>query len=400
MPPTVALVTEDYLPRIGGISGHVHELAKAYVHAGVGVTVVTTVGQNWPATNWKQWHSYNDRIDLVPVLRMPSVGPNTRMFRNPQMKRRLPAELAMLVESGRADVVHWHTLGSACAALAGFRAAPKIFTNHSSQFLQNLARQKRERLHRKISHADGFIAPSHELVGATIAVGINGDLVHYIPNGVDADAFTLGDRAAARQRWKIGRDGVVVLCARRIVRKNGIHVLVDAIERLVADGQEATFVFAGDHATSSLSSYEKGIYRRLASHEATGRVVLLGPRTRDQMRSVYQAANISVLPSLQEATSLTALESMASGNAVCATNIGGLPEVIRDETDGLLVPSEDPAALAAALARLIQDDDLRRRLGKTARARVLEELTWSRIAERTVAVYETVLSNWSGGRAA
>jgi len=88
---------------------------------------------------------------------------------------------------------------------------------------------------------------------------------------------------------------------------------------------------------------------------------------------------------------MTVLEAMAHGRAVVATPVGGTPEVVADGETGLLVPPRDPDALADALRRLLDDPDLRRRMGEAGRRRVAADFTAERMADRVLAVYERVV---------
>jgi glycosyltransferase involved in cell wall biosynthesis len=107
---------------------------------------------------------------------------------------------------------------------------------------------------------------------------------------------------------------------------------------------------------------------------------------------LYAEAAVAVVPSLYEGFSLPAVEAMACGTPIVATTGGALPEVVgQDGETGLLVPPGDPSALALAIGRLLDDDDLRARLGSAGRDRVLHEFTWRATAEGTVRQYEALL---------
>jgi glycosyltransferase involved in cell wall biosynthesis len=97
------------------------------------------------------------------------------------------------------------------------------------------------------------------------------------------------------------------------------------------------------------------------------------------------------MPSLLEATSLSAMEAMSSGKAILSTNVGGLPFLIRDDENGLLVPPANSQALAEGMRKLLADPELRARLGEAGRRRVEQDLDWSRIAEQTLSVYDKAI---------
>ncbi|MGH9081570.1 MAG: glycosyltransferase family 4 protein, partial [Acidimicrobiales bacterium] len=114
----------------------------------------------------------------------------------------------------------------------------------------------------------------------------------------------------------------------------------------------------------------------------------------DELARNYARAQVAVVPSLYEGFSLPAIEAMACGVALVATTAGALPEVVgRDGDTGLLVPPDDPGALAGAIARLLDDEELRRRLGAAGRQRVLGRYTWPVTAAGTAAEYEALLAD-------
>jgi glycosyltransferase involved in cell wall biosynthesis len=121
----------------------------------------------------------------------------------------------------------------------------------------------------------------------------------------------------------------------------------------------------------------------------------------DELARNYALAQVAVVPSLYEGFSLPAIEAMASGVALVATTGGALPEVVgRDGDTGLLVPPDDPGALALAIARLLDDDELRRRLGTAGRRRVLGRFTWPVTAAETAAEYRALLADAAGAAGA
>ena len=114
----------------------------------------------------------------------------------------------------------------------------------------------------------------------------------------------------------------------------------------------------------------------------------------DELARNYAQAQVAVVPSLYEGFSLPAIEAMACGVALVATTGGALPEVVgTDGETGLLVPPDDPGALAVAIGRLLDDDELRLRLGAAGRQRVLGRFTWQVTAAGTAAEYRALLAD-------
>ena len=123
------------------------------------------------------------------------------------------------------------------------------------------------------------------------------------------------------------------------------------------------------------------------------RITLTGRVSRDELVQLYNRAQLFVSPSLYEGFGLPAAEAMACGTPVVATTAGAFPEVIEDGISGLLVPPGDPAALAGAIERVLDDTKLRRRLGRDGRRRIVDHFSWRETATRTLKLYEDVRAN-------
>ncbi|MGD9600184.1 MAG: glycosyltransferase family 4 protein [Gammaproteobacteria bacterium] len=359
----VLMLTSEFPPRIGGIASHVAELALALRAAGVRVTVVA------PADP-------------------PARGPEPDVLRHSPLLRAQPFADWLLgrwcrrwLRANPCDLVHVHGLRPLRAALA--TELPVVFTNHTSGFLQTVAAGGRRlrRVGRVLARCGHVLAPSEELVDAARAAGYTGPAT-YVPNGVDATRFTPGEARARRAAWGIPENAVAVVIARRLVAKNGV---IDAARALTRTLAHVHFVFVGDGP-------ERGAIEAVARDAGcAARAHLVGAVPNTAMPEIYRAADLCLLPSLMEATSIAGLEAMATGRALVGTRVGGIPALIEDGVNGLLVPVRDPDAIAAAVNTLARDPARVRAMGDAARARVEAEFAWPRIAARTLAVYSGLL---------
>jgi colanic acid/amylovoran biosynthesis glycosyltransferase len=163
-----------------------------------------------------------------------------------------------------------------------------------------------------------------------------------------------------------------ILTVGRLAAVKGLHVLLGAFDRLIAENRNARLRIAGDGGERA--SLENEALRRGLGDK----VVFEGWRSPDQLRALYSQADVFAMASFAEGIPVVLMEAMAMEIPCVATWVAGIPELIRHEVDGLLVPPAGEEELASALMRLIDGSDLRLRLGKSARRRVLEDYDLSR----------------------
>ncbi|MFP6763853.1 MAG: glycosyltransferase family 4 protein, partial [Planctomycetaceae bacterium] len=316
----IGLITADFHPNVGGVAAHVVELGKSLVRNGHEVHVVTLPlgAERAPAG---ELHGMSVHRPPIPKGK-PLYSWLTRYWLNRFLARR------------PLDVMHVHGLRP-LEATSGL-AIPVVFTNHTSGFLKRIQKGafERARLARRLAHVSHVLAPSDELVEATKAAGYSGP-VHFIPNGVDTSRFQPGEaegesldgsagaEAGLRQTWTQADSEVVILLARRLVEKNGVAVFAEAVTQL-KNRDRVRIVFAGDGVE------RERVERILGAGGMLDRSVFLGNMPNPQMPAIYRAADISVLPSFMEATSITGLESMATGLPLVGTRVGGIPVLIED----------------------------------------------------------------------
>lgn len=275
--------------------------------------------------------------------------------------------------TAQADLVHVHGLraGWVAALAAYYRPFPLIVSAHN---LVPAGRATRLAL-RLIGHrAARIIAISEAIADGLAAQGDPRHKIVVIPNGIDVNFFAQGpDRAEARQALSVPNDAFMVGCIARLSPEKGVDVLVCAAAALPG----MLFLIAGDGP-----EHEK-LARDLPSN-----VRLLG-RIADT-RVLLRAADVLAVPSRQEGQGIVALEAMASGIPVVASHVGGLAEMLTDGETALLVPPDDPSALADALIRLQNDAPLWHRLITNAETLVREKYESSQMVRATEEVYDKV----------
>ncbi len=221
-----------------------------------------------------------------------------------------------------------------------------------------------------------------------------------IPCGVDTELFAPGDQPAARAALGLD-DRPRLLYVGRLAPIKGLETLLDSMARLRAAGSRAQLCIVGGDVDENLDGHEGELRARLRRLDLRDSVTFVGAQPQERLRTWYVAADATVLPSYYESFGMVALEAMACGSPVVASRVGGLQTTVRDRVTGLLVPDHDPAALADTLARVLDDADLRWRLGREG-VRWAAQHRWPCVAEAVcreyAALVERALSHLDAGR--
>lgn len=229
--------------------------------------------------------------------------------------------------------------------------------------------------------ADSWTANSRE-VGRVLErrERIAANRIAVIPNGVDVAHFSQQvNPTAFRTRCGLTTGDAVVLCVGRLDRLKGHSTLLEAFRIVADEAPTSRLCLVGEGAL------RQPLERQAAELRLTGRVCF--SESLADVRPALAAADLLVLPSIDEGLPGIVLESFAAGVPVVATAVGGTPELVEHERTGLLVPARDPAALAAAIVRLLRDKGLRYRLSQAARD-VVQPLSVDRMVGTTEDLYQ------------
>jgi glycosyltransferase involved in cell wall biosynthesis len=177
--------------------------------------------------------------------------------------------------------------------------------------------------------------------------------------GVDPQAFS-------PQPARSTPDVFEILCVGRLTPAKGQHLLIEAVKLLTHQGLPVRLRLVG------IGPDEPSLRKHASNTELAESVIFEGAVNQDRIRSLYSAADILCLPSFAEGLPVVLMEALAMGIPCVTTHITGIPELIRNGIDGLLVAPSDLDALVAALAELMNDSALRERLATSGRARILE----------------------------
>lgn len=301
--------------------------------------------------------------------------------------------LARFLARQRVDILHTHLFEpSVIGLLAGAAAGTplRVMTRHYSDYHTRIDRPWHVRLDRlctRLSHR--VIAVSrHTAEHMTDREHAPRGKIEVVLNGIDFDRIRLRDAAAPqRLRAEFGARHLILIGARIHPEKGYDHLLAAMPEVVRRCGGESLLLVAG---TGPLENRYREMALRLGVEAS---VRFLGHRK--DLVELMLAADLFVLPSVAEAFGLVLAEALYLGVPVVATRVGGIPEIVDDGVDGILVPPADPAALAGAIVGLLSDPDRRRSLAGAGRDKVTRRFRF----EDMVRSYETVYDSVTGGRA-
>jgi glycosyltransferase involved in cell wall biosynthesis len=354
-------------PEVGGLESHCYYLCKELVRLGDDVTMITSRS--------KPDAPEREMMEGVNVIRTWFPGKTPAGW----AAHSLASIPTYLPYAKHAHVLHAQTFASAPPAMLAKKLyrLPMVLTLHTSHFLRLAKKPAWQPILRNIiKSADWLLAASEELRDTALGL-YRHPRAEAVTNGVDTTMFSRVDPALSP---KPGVRRVIV--PRRLFEKNGVEYFVRALP-LIRRHIPLEALFVGDGP-------ERDKLERLASDLGVKNAVqFMGARPNTEMPGLLASAEIAILPSLMEATSVAALEAMSCEVPVAASNVGGLPEIV-DESVGTLFRPADPEDLAAKLIALMKRPDLAE-TGRRARARVVDHWSLERLARRHQAIYQELV---------
>src|SRR5437867_8769254 len=300
------------------------------------------------------------------------------------------------------DLIHAHYWLSGVAALTLKRrwSVPVLQMFHTLGRLKNRVARNAAELEPpvRLDEEMRIVGVSDRIVAANVVeraellrdYGAHPSRIATIPCGVDTDLFVPGDRAEARQRLGLD-ERPVLLWVGRIAPIKGLDTLLDAVARLSAPGQGLRLLIVGGEADEPTNGHEASLRQRIERLRLEDTVRFIGPQPQSVLPVYYVASDVTVLPSYYESFGMVALEAMACGSPVIASRVGGLVTTVRDGVTGFLISEGDVDALAERIGALLDDPDLRWRVGREG-VRWAAQHRWACVAEAVCREYASLES--------
>lgn len=209
--------------------------------------------------------------------------------------------------------------------------------------------------------------------------------VRVIYKSIDSTPYLHQREVESKGKAELTTHTTVLFVGTNMQRK-GIITLINSANDILMQVPECKFLIVGKDRFISK-------YKKIAQqNDVLDKMKFLGHRSQNELYSIYQEASIFVLPSLTEAFGVAVLEAIAAGAVPVVSNVGGLPEIIQDEVNGLLVPPDDPKALTCAIIRLLKNPDLMDKLRTNGRV-TLEKFSHEEMVSKTIEVYNELIPN-------
>jgi glycosyltransferase involved in cell wall biosynthesis len=301
-----------------------------------------------------------------------------------QIDRSVPATLRQLVRQTQADVVHAHGYKADVYTYLALRSTqtPLVSTCHTWYDNDLMVRLYGILDRWTLQRFDGVVAVSPEVQRRLLKAHVRRDRIRLIQNGINLAPFS-----AAKRFRELGHDQDAPLrigLVGRLSREKGVDIFLRAAAELVRQRPATRFSIAGDGP-------DRATLEQLIVQLGLGPSAFLLGRT-DDMPGFYSSIDVLASASRQEGLPIALLEGMASGLPIVATSVGAVPQLVRDGETGLLVETENPAALASAMLRVVDDPLLRQSLGDHARRLIADEFSADRMAAEYVELYRHVLA--------
>lgn len=232
-----------------------------------------------------------------------------------------------------------------------------------------------------LNFADRILSVSEDLKLHIVNLGVNENKVIVVPNGVDTEKFKPRGKENARSLLNLPLDKNIVLFVGSLRSIKGVDYLIEAAKDFVDTNTELYMVGRDD-------GLKKSLMKTAQELKINDFVKFIGPVNHEDIPVWISASDILVLPSLSEGRPNVVLEALACEVPVVATDVGGIPELMINGETGYLVPAKNSTELSKKVNKLLEDENLRKKMGKLGRMSIIQRgLTWEAHARKTVDIY-------------
>jgi len=323
------------------------------------------------------------------------------------------AKINRFLKENEFDVVHVHFPFASTILINMNRGLRDrmIYTAHADEYRLGLSKFLRPPLVARIFLPDLYLMKrvrksvvlNEPLKKKLVEKGIEEEKLEVIPNGVNVEDFNVSEEKIERVREKYGLEGIIVMFAGTVTPRKGVLQLIRA-GKILRLGKDVLFLIVGNLDLDR--EYAQKVMEYARSRGVNAKFTDFVPY--GDLKALYSACDIFVLPSFEEGHGIALTEAMASGKPLIGSRVGGIPMQIRDGWNGFLVEPADEEELAEKIRYLIENKEERAKMGRNSRKLAEDEFDWKKIAERYLKVYgeikagsnepNAIIYDWQGTR--
>jgi len=376
-------------PIIGGVETHLTIIMPQMVECGHNVSLLTGSANNVPAES-EYMGAHVSRTPIMDLNWLDKRGLNG-------LDDEIANTYSAFFDRCKPDVIHAHNMhyfsqphARILERIAGERGLPLVLTAHNVWdellFLE---------LTKKIKWSH-IIAVSHFIKREIIGIGVNDVDITVVHHGLDEKKFSPGcDTSHMRAKYPKLEGRRIVFHPARIGLAKGCDISIKAMNIVKEMVPDSMLVLAGSKNIIDWGGKQQkdiAYLVNLIKHLELEDDILIDMYTLDEVRELYELSEVCVYPSTgPEPFGLTMIEAMAMEKPMVVTNMGGMPEIIKDGINGFVIPVRDFESLAAKITHLLKDEKMNKRFGYTGRQIVEASYTREKVTRDTIAVYKRVI---------
>jgi glycosyltransferase involved in cell wall biosynthesis len=383
-------VCEHFRPAVDGLTNHVYNLSYnlSKKHE---ITVFTSDIVNGNILKIKRaaknYEKVSDTFEVFRFKAYPPAMPYAKTYAT------IPSLIRNLFKSD-ADVIHTHSYmllhSDITSVVSKLKKTPLVLTVHAyGSMLSNPYKDLLAKLYNSttgkviLNCADKIIALNPEALIYLSDLGVEDKKIELIPNGIDYGKFA-NPNSTTGFREKYDLNGKIILFVGLLQERKGVQHLLNSAPQLLKAVPDANFIIVGD---GELKRDLKRLSERL---EISDKVKFTGFLPDKELLEAYASADVFAFPSAFEGLPTVIIEAMASGKPVVATNVGGIPSLVKDGITGFLVNYGDVNQLANVMTTILKDESLAKRMGENGR-KAAKDYDWSIIGKKVEKLYQKVI---------
>ena len=391
---------ERVFPGEGSVPSVVYQIAKYTAEKGHDVTVLE---RKWEGLDYKEEidRIKFERFDLKICSNVSNKEIVYEQIKKPSGALRLIMDRVLFavkannyLKKNDFDIVHVHLPFAANVLINLHRKLREkmVYTAHADEYRLGLSKFLKPPLAARIFSPDLYLMKrvkkstvlNKALKEKLIAKGIEEEKLEVIPNGVNVDDFNLSKGEIERVKEKYELNETTIMFSGTVTPRKGVEYLVKAAE--ILKESNALFLIVGNINLDREYANKVMEYAKLRNLK----IRFTGFVPYEDLKALYSACDIFVLPSLEEGFGMVLTEALASGKPLIGSNVGGIPMQIKDGWNGFLVEPANEKQLAEKIRYLIENEEEIIRMGKNSRKLAEEKFDWEKIAGKYLEVYENV----------